>query len=52
MAEEFKIDDTIDITDVKCPTTFVKAKVALEELDEGQILREEGGRLTNLKSSS
>ena len=38
MAEELKIDDTIDITDVKCPTTFVKAKVALEELDEGQIL--------------
>lgn len=38
MAEEFKIDDSIDITDVKCPTTFVKAKVALEELDDGQIL--------------
>ena len=39
MAEpEFKIDDFIDITDVKCPTTFVKAKVALEELEDGQIL--------------
>ena len=25
-------------TDVVCPTTFVKAKVALEELDEGQVL--------------
>jgi TusA-related sulfurtransferase len=35
---QFKIDDTIDITDVKCPTTFVKAKVALEELEDGQIL--------------
>lgn len=35
---DFKIDDTIDITDVVCPITFVKAKVALEELDEGQIL--------------
>jgi tRNA 2-thiouridine synthesizing protein A len=35
---EVKIDDTVDITDVVCPTTFVKAKVALEELDEGQIL--------------
>lgn len=32
------IDDTVDITDVVCPTTFVKAKIALEELDEGQIL--------------
>ena len=39
MAEQnYKIDDTIDITDVVCPTTFVKAKVALEELEEGQIL--------------
>lgn len=35
---EYIIDDKVDITDVVCPTTFVKAKVALEELDEGQIL--------------
>ena len=35
---EFKIDDTVDITDVVCPTTFVKAKIALEELEEGEIL--------------
>ncbi len=35
---DFIIDDTVDITDVVCPTTFVKAKIALEELDEGQIL--------------
>lgn len=35
---EIKIDDTVDITDVVCPVTFVKVKVALEELDEGQIL--------------
>ena len=35
---QFEIDDNVDITDVVCPTTFVKAKVALEELDEGQIL--------------
>ena len=35
---EIKIDDTVDITDVVCPVTFVLAKVALEELDEGQIL--------------
>ena len=39
MAEiEFEIDDNVDITDVVCPTTFVKAKVALEELDDGQVL--------------
>lgn len=35
----FKVDDTVDITDVNCPVTFVKTKVALEELDEGQILQ-------------
>ena len=35
---DFEIDDTVDITDVVCPVTFVKAKVALEELDDGQIL--------------
>ena len=35
---EFNIDDTVDITDVVCPTTFVKAKVALEELEDGEVL--------------
>lgn len=35
---DFKIDDKVDITDVVCPVTFVKAKVALEELDEGEVL--------------
>ena len=35
---EIKYDETVDITDVVCPVTFVKAKVALEELDEGQVL--------------
>jgi len=40
MAElEFQVDDRVDITDVNCPVTFVKAKVALEELDEGQVLQ-------------
>lgn len=35
---EYEITDTVDITDVVCPVTFVKAKVALEELDDGDIL--------------
>jgi TusA-related sulfurtransferase len=35
---DFNIDDKVDITDVVCPVTFVNAKVALEELDDGQIL--------------
>ena len=40
MAEiDFNVDDKVDITDVNYPVTFVKTKVALEELDEGQILQ-------------
>lgn len=35
---DFDITDRVDITDVVCPVTFVKAKVALEELDDGDIL--------------
>ena len=35
---DYTIDETVDITDVVCPVTFVKAKVALEELDDGEVL--------------
>ena len=35
---DFFIDEKVDITDVVCPVTFVKAKVAIEELEPGQIL--------------
>lgn len=35
---DYVIDHRVDITDVVCPVTFVKTKVALEELDEGQVL--------------
>ena len=35
---EYNITDSIDITDVNCPITFVKTKIALEELDDGDIL--------------
>ena len=39
MAElNFEIDDEVDITDKVCPMTFVKAKVALDELDDGEVL--------------
>lgn len=31
-------DEHVDITDVVCPITFVKVKVALEELADGQVL--------------
>ncbi|MBP8593451.1 MAG: sulfurtransferase TusA family protein [Ruminococcus sp.] len=35
---DFQITDSIDITDAVCPVTFVRAKVALEELEVGDIL--------------
>ncbi|MDF2568078.1 MAG: sulfurtransferase TusA family protein [Oscillospiraceae bacterium] len=35
---EKNTDLFVDITDVVCPVTFVKAKVALEELEDGQVL--------------
>ncbi|MBE5912167.1 sulfurtransferase TusA family protein [Pseudobutyrivibrio sp.] len=38
MAEVLEYDDLVDITDKVCPLTFVTAKVAIEELDDGQIL--------------
>jgi len=31
---DFDINETLDITDVVCPVTFVKVKVALEEKDK------------------
>lgn len=36
---DIKADDKVDITDVVCPVTFVKTKVALEELEDGEILQ-------------
>ena len=35
---EIAFDEEVDITDKVCPLTFVKAKVAIDELDEGQII--------------
>ena len=35
---DFAIDARVDITDVVCPVTFVKAKVAMDELEIGQVL--------------
>ncbi len=35
---DYVTDGTVDITDVVCPITFVKAKCAIEELEVGQTL--------------
>ncbi|MDR1956213.1 MAG: sulfurtransferase TusA family protein [Treponema sp.] len=37
-AEELRVDARVDITQAVCPITFVKTKVALEELEDGQVL--------------
>ena len=39
MAEiDINYDDFVDITDKVCPLKFVKAKVAIDELDDGEVL--------------
>lgn len=35
----FEVADTVDITDVVCPVTFVKTKIALDGLDAGEVLQ-------------
>jgi TusA-related sulfurtransferase len=37
-AETLPIDAQVDITDVVCPSTVVNTKIALEKLEEGQVL--------------
>lgn len=49
-----KADEFLDITDVVCPITFVKVKVALEDLDDGKILEvhlNEGEPIQNVPRS-
>ena len=46
---EFEVDERVDITDVVCPMTFVKAKVAMEELENRfrmcqEVLRKKDSR--------
>ena len=36
--EGIRMDDTVDITDKVCPLTFVKAKVAIDELEDGEVI--------------
>ena len=51
-------DDQVDITDKVCPLTFVKAKVAIEELDDGEpvqnvprSMKEEGHKILKLEDN-
>lgn len=36
--DEIKFDEQVDITDKVCPMTFVKAKVSIDELEDGEVL--------------
>lgn len=36
--DEIQFDEQVDITDKVCPMTFVKAKVTMDELEDGEIL--------------
>ncbi len=38
MADEFKIDKTIDIKGQVCPYTFVRSKLAMEKMNVGEVL--------------
>ncbi len=38
MTEETKIDRKINIKGLVCPYTFVKAKLAVEDMEVGQVL--------------
>ena len=49
-----KFNEFIDITDVVCPITFVKVKVSLEEMNDGEILEiklNEGEPIQNIPRS-
>jgi TusA-related sulfurtransferase len=35
---DITFDEQVDITDKVCPLTFVKAKVSLDELEDGEVL--------------
>ncbi len=39
MNEAPKIDEELDLHGEVCPYTFVKSKLALEEMEPGQVLR-------------
>ena len=56
---EIQFDDQVDITDKVCPLTFVKAKVAIEELDDGEpvqnvprSMKEEGHKILKLEDNA
>lgn len=51
---EFEISHKIDLSGVSCPMNFVKTKIALDELDAGELLEvilDEGDAIINVPRS-
>jgi len=38
MADEFKVDKTIDLKGQVCPYTFVRSKLAVEKMNIGEVI--------------
>ena len=38
MAKDFNVQQTLDLSGEVCPYTFVNSKLALEDLESGQVL--------------
>lgn len=38
MADDFKIDKTVDLRGQVCPYTFVRSKLAMEKMNLGEVL--------------
>ena len=38
MADEIKVDKTVDLKGQVCPYTFVRSKLAIEKMDLGEVL--------------
>jgi tRNA 2-thiouridine synthesizing protein A len=54
MTEKKKADAFLDLSGVMCPMNFVKTKLQLEEMDEGQVLEvilDEGEPVRNVPRS-
>ena len=54
MTGKLKIDKKLDLTAVCCPVNFIKVRLALEELEKGQILElilDDGESICNVPRS-
>lgn len=54
MSQEFAVDDSLDLKGVLCPINFVKTKLKLEEMQDGQLLEvilDDGEPIANVPRS-